>query len=78
VPVDPPTPLFEFFRSELLCDIAQRADPNPVMLWDRDNANVIVVGRVVVPQFDVAPGPANNEGAIFCECLDDVASRKIP
>lgn len=77
VSVDPPTPLFKIFCSGLLCDIAQRANSNPVVLRYRDDANVITVGRVFVPQLDVTPGPVNDDEAVFCKCLDDVASREI-
>ena len=63
--VDPLTPLPEVLRSGLLCNVAQRANSDPVVLRYGDDADIIVVCRVLVPQFDVATGPVNNDEAVL-------------
>ncbi len=75
--LDPLTPLLEVLRPGLVCDVAQRANSDPVVLRYRDDADIIVVCRVLVPQLDVATSSVNNDEAVFRECLDDVAPREI-
>lgn len=67
VSVDLPTPLLKVIGSTPLSDVLQCTDPNPVVLRDSDNANILIVCRVLVSQFDVTLGPVDIDNVISGE-----------
>jgi hypothetical protein len=70
--LDPLTPLLEVLRPGLLCDVAQRANSDPVVFRYRDDADIVAVCRVLVPRLNVATSSINDDEAVFREWFNNI------
>jgi hypothetical protein len=69
VPVDPRTERVEVTRPRLFGNRAQRSGVDSVVHRHAHHPDVVVVGRVFVPEFDVTTRPVDDENRFFVSAL---------
>jgi hypothetical protein len=77
VAIDPPAPGVEVVSSTLLGDLPKRSDRDPRVHRDGYSANIVGVGRVLVSELDVTPGPVHDIKPILGQRLYDITTGEV-
>jgi hypothetical protein len=69
MPVDPRTERVEVTRTRLLGNRPQRSGVDAVVHRHTYHPNVLVVGRMLVPEFDVTASPVDDKKPVLLRAL---------